>query len=207
MDKETAANEKAFQDQAEDYKTYVANKKQIAKTEKQIDEERMAAVVNTAGEIGTALTDLSALSQKKGQDDKELAVAGAIISTLAGAVGAFMQASKTYPAPYGEILGAATAAAVLIEGYAQVQKIEEVQIPGGGSGSSPASLPTPSNFAPPQIPQQVQSTNLSQQSLDQLNQANSVNQLQVTVLESDITRTQANVASFRNAARVGVVPR
>ena len=80
-------------------------------------------------------------SFKKAQN---LRIAEATISTLNGAIGAFMQATATYPAPYGAILGAAQAAAATAAGIAQIKKIKAQKFDGGsslGGGSTSFQLP------------------------------------------------------------------
>lgn len=87
-------------------------------------------------------------SFKKAQN---LRIAEATISTLNGAIGAFMQATATYPAPYGAILGAATAAAATAAGIAQIKKIKAQKFDGGsslGGGSSTFQLPNVEKYEP-----------------------------------------------------------
>ena len=87
-------------------------------------------------------------SFKKAQN---LRIAEATISTLNGAIGAFMQATATYPAPYGQILGAATAAAATAAGIAQIKKIKAQKFEGGsslGGGSTSFQLPNVEKYEP-----------------------------------------------------------
>ena len=87
-------------------------------------------------------------SFKKAQN---LRIAEATISTLNGAKGAFMQATATYPAPYGAILGAAQAAAATAAGIAQIKKIKAQKFDGGsslGGGSSTFQLPNVEKYEP-----------------------------------------------------------
>ena len=87
-------------------------------------------------------------SFKKAQN---LRIAEATISTLNGAIGAFMQATATYPAPYGAILGAATAAAATAAGIAQIKKIKAQKFEGGsslGGGSTSFQLPNVEKYEP-----------------------------------------------------------
>ena len=87
-------------------------------------------------------------SFKKAQN---LRIAEATISTLNGAIGAFMQATATYPAPYGAILGAATAAAATAAGIAQIKKIKAQKFDGGsslGGGSTSFQLPNVEKYEP-----------------------------------------------------------
>ncbi len=74
---------------------------------------------------------------------KALQIAQAVINTLAGSVGAFLQASQTYPAPYGQIIGGVAAAAATAAGIAQIAKIRNTEYGGSGSVSSPAAQATP----------------------------------------------------------------
>lgn len=67
---------------------------------------------------------------------KKMEIASAIVNTIAGAIGAFMQDKKAYPAPYNYIIGAADAAATLAAGYAQIQQIRNTTIGSSGSGGS-----------------------------------------------------------------------
>lgn len=67
---------------------------------------------------------------------KKLQVAQAVINTLSGAIGAYMQAVKTYPAPWGPILGGITAASVTAAGAAQIKKIKSSSL-SSSSVSSP----------------------------------------------------------------------
>ena len=57
----------------------------------------------------------------------ELQKTQAFINMLAGSVGAFSQASATIPPPYGQIVGAAAAAAVIAQGIAQIVQIENAK--------------------------------------------------------------------------------
>lgn len=54
---------------------------------------------------------------------KTFATAQAIASTASGAIGAFAQGAAAFPPPYGEIVGAVAAAAVVAEGAVQIAKI------------------------------------------------------------------------------------
>ena len=75
---------------------------------------------------------------------KKLQIAQAVINTLAGSIGAFLQASQTYPAPYGQIIGGVAAAAATAAGIAQIQKIAHSEF----GGSSSVSTPTPTAAVP-----------------------------------------------------------
>lgn len=66
--------------------------------------------------------------QKEFERAKALQVTATIINTIAGSIGAFEQAVKTYPAPFGAIIGGVQAAAATVAGYAQVQTIKNQKL-------------------------------------------------------------------------------
>lgn len=75
---------------------------------------------------------------------KALKVAEATINTINGAIGAYMQACATLPPPFGQITGAASAAAITAAGIAQVAQIKNTQISSTGAISSvPAAITAP----------------------------------------------------------------
>lgn len=63
-------------------------------------------------------------ADKSFENIKAMRVAEAVINTIAGSIGAFLQASATYPAPYGQIIGGITAAAVAAAGATQIANIK-----------------------------------------------------------------------------------
>ena len=76
--------------------------------------------------------DESAAAQER---IKNIRIAAATIDTIGGAIGAFMQATQTIPPPWGQIVGAAQAAAVVATGIAQINKIRNTDVSGESSGS------------------------------------------------------------------------
>ena len=66
--------------------------------------------------------------KKEFERAKALQVTATIINTIAGSIGAFEQAVKTYPAPFGAIIGGVQAAAATVAGYAQVQTIKNQKL-------------------------------------------------------------------------------
>lgn len=80
-------------------------------------------------------------AKKEFERAKKMQIAETVVNTIAGAAGGFLQAVKTYPAPWGPILGAATAATALTAGYAQVQQIKAQEY---GSSNTSGSGGTPS---------------------------------------------------------------
>lgn len=89
-------------------------------------------MIGTSSAVLGSLADIyesySKDDEKSQRGIKNLRIASSIIDTLSGAVGAFTQASKTYPPPYGQVIGAASAAAVTAAGMAQIAKIRATNV-------------------------------------------------------------------------------
>jgi hypothetical protein len=85
---------------------------------------------------------------------KKMRIAEAVINTLAGSIGAFLQATATYPPPFGEIIGGVSAAAVAAAGAAQIAKIKSSSRSGsssvGGEGVMYATASAPQSDYNPQ---------------------------------------------------------
>ena len=128
---------------------------------------------------------------------KGMRIAEAVINTLAGSIGAFLQASATYPPPYGQIIGGVTAAAVTASGIAQIMKIKSsTRDSSAGSAASSASVPAPDTSYDYQ-PQYVSNTT-GQQDTENLRNALSEQPIRAYVVESDITESQ-NRTKKRNS--------
>ena len=118
------------------------------------DKKHLAGIASTTLAIGNltdsiasawkntvkAQVDAGKLTEEEAEEQferiKQMEIAAAVVNTIAGAIGAFMQDKKAYPAPYGAIIGAIDAAATLAAGYAQIQQIKSTTIGSSGSGSS-----------------------------------------------------------------------
>jgi hypothetical protein len=90
------------------------------------------------------------------------------------------------------------AAPAILSGIARVKQIASVQVPKGGGGGGGGNMPSMSSAAPmsPQTPQ-AQTTNISQQSINQMgNQA-----VRAYVIETDVTSNQQRVESIKQRAR------
>lgn len=116
---------------------------------------------------------------------KKLQIAQAVINTLSGAIGAYMEAVKTYPAPWGPILGGITAASVTAAGAAQIKKIKSSSL-SSSSVSSPgaANLSSVVNEYTPTYTQNV----TSQTEVSEL--ANALRSTPIYVSVTDIDSTQ-----------------
>ena len=97
-------------------------------------------VLGSLADIYEANADGSATAEKR---IKGLRIASATISTLQGAIGAYMQAAANIPAPAGIIVGAAQAATVTAAGLAQIAKMRSTSLDGSSAPSvTSSSFPT-----------------------------------------------------------------
>lgn len=160
-----------------------------------------ASTLNFATTILDSMADLmeanSKGSEKEERKIKGLRIASSTITTLAGAAGAFAQASSTIPPPVGPILGAVNAATVIATGMAQIAKMRSTNVSAsesaGGGSVAPVTVTPPTPTA--EIPT---FTNLTGQ-----RQEEAINQGQrVYIVSSDLeangrrVQVQENETSF-----------
>ena len=125
------------------------NTKQKSKmTAKEIVAGTMEVANATSGLMAT-LADMYESDEKNAEKNakkiKALRIASATIDMLNGAVAAFASAQQI-PPPFGQIVGAANAAAVIAMGVANINKIKSTSATGGGATASaavPASVSAP----------------------------------------------------------------
>ena len=108
----------------------------------------LEALASNTSNIMSSLADMMESDEKNSEKNakkiKALRIASATIDMLQGAVGAFTQASSTYPPPYGQIIGASSAAAVIAMGMANINKIKSTNPGSEGAISAPAAVSPPS---------------------------------------------------------------
>lgn len=89
-----------------------------------------------AGELSEEQAD------KEFKSVKNMRIAEAVLNTIAGSVGTFMQAVAAYAPPWGEIIGGISAAAVAASGAAQIAKIKSTDRNSGSSSAAAVTAPT-----------------------------------------------------------------
>lgn len=147
------------------------------------------ATSSILGSIADLYDENSEADEAAAQKAKALRTASAIIDTISGAVGAYMQNVKTLPAPWNIPVAAANAASVLAAGYAQIRSINAVKV---GTGAAAQTL-APAPVLQPAVQQVRNITGRSEE--ERLNRMAAPQR--VYILASDL---QAE----RNAARVRV---
>jgi hypothetical protein len=153
----------------EELKNKVSAKKTV-----DLAEETAADQAAALGTLATAMAGLA-------NDNKGLAVAGAIMSTYAGANKALEQ---------GGMVGPVAAAAIILQGLSNVRRIMEVDIPGGGGttgGSMANAEPTTEMFSG--------NFNLTGTQAEQP-------PLQAFVLTDEMTSSQNQLANIRRRATI-----
>lgn len=177
---------------------YKAGVEANTKARIEIDKAETAAKIENAQKISALLGGLSDVMGRETAAGKAFAVAQATIDTYLAAQKAY-QSMAGIPV-VGPTLGAIAAGVAVAGGIKNVKSIMAVKTPAGsgGGGAAAPSLPTVSNSAPmtPPMPQ-AQTTNISQQSINQMgNQA-----VRAYVIENDVTSNQQRVEAIKQRAR------
>ncbi len=162
--------------------------KKIAEAKKALLKGVASATSDILGSIADMYESDEEGAKKNAEKIKALRIAAATIDTISGAIGAFMQASATYPPPYGQILGAIEAAAITASGVAQIAKMKSTSVTDGNARpttSAVASAPTIS----PNVTQVRSVTSASEE--DRLNRMASDHR--VYILSSDIEASQNQI--------------
>jgi ribosomal protein S17E len=159
------------------------------------------SVADATSGLMSALADMYESDEKNAEKNakkiKALRIASATIDMLNGAVAAFASAQQL-PPPFGQIVGAANAAAVIAMGVANINKIKSTNATGGGAAS--ADVPVAVNA--PNIDTGLKSVHnvTSASEEDRLNRMASPQK--VYILQSDIeaagsqSKTQIEESSF-----------
>lgn len=132
------AAQKMAEDHAKQLEEEEKREKESAERKKQ---QRISGLMDIASAttdiLGTIADSMEINNEKEFKRQQGLQIAQTTINTLTGAVGAFMQAMASYPAPAGAIIGAAQAAAATAAGVAQIAKIKQQKYTtsAGSSGS------------------------------------------------------------------------
>ena len=141
-------------------------------------EQQAVAEANAEAQLAAFSGLANSLSALAG-DNKELAAAGAIIDTYAGATKAFAQ---------GGVAGFVTGAAIIAAGLANVQKIMSTDVGGGGGGSAGSAPQTPA-------PQMMQGAFT-------LGGGETPEPARAYVVSDDITNNQNKLAIIRRRATI-----
>jgi len=112
-----------------------AIEEKYARLNANLEKQKYADQVSRAIAVGTQITSVMG---SMFEDNKKMQGATIILNSIMGAAGGLAQAIATYPAPYGPILGAATAAAELASGMASYRKLMATTRDSSSTGSTPS---------------------------------------------------------------------
>lgn len=171
---------------ANNFRRYEKDSADFAKKKaEEVKQAKMASLNATLGLASSVFGALADMSEEGSQQQKNLQIAETTINTLAGAVGAFLQGLSSYPAPYGAIVGAASAAAATAAGIAQIAKIKAVTTNSSGSVASPQ-VQAPSMTSVSPLLDETMDINRLTTLNEQGNSAKETQNLRVYVVEQDI---------------------
>ena len=177
-------------DEVNQYKEEFEELKKIQEAKKALLQGVADATSSILGSIADMYEADSDASEKNAKKVKNLRIAAATIDTISGAIGAYMSAVKSLPAPYGAIVGAVQAAAVTAAGFAEIAKIKSTNVSGNSSSSSSSA---PALVSSPPLTTEVSNvrsvTSASEE--DRLNQMASAQR--VYILSSDIEASQRQI--------------
>ena len=163
--------------------------KKIAEAKKALLKGVASATSDILGSIADLYEKDEEGAKKNAEKIKALRIAAATIDTISGAIGAFMQASATYPPPYGQILGAIEAAAITAAGVAQIAQMKATSVTdGSASPKAVSAVSTPPTIVP-NVTQVRSVTSASEE--DRLNRMASDHR--VYILSSDIEASQNQI--------------
>jgi predicted nucleic acid-binding Zn-ribbon protein len=162
-------------------------------------------VANATSGLMSTLADMYESDEKNAEKNakkiKALRIASATIDMLNGAVAAFASA-QTLPPPFGQIVGAANAAAVIAMGVANINKIKSTNPTGGADATASASAPTPASVSAPNIDTGLQSVRNVTSASEEERLNRMAQEQRVYILQSDIeaagqqSRVQVAESSF-----------
>ena len=137
--------------QEQEKERLIQAKKEEAEILKQIAEEETKNRIDTLFSLADATSSVlgsiadmyesdEESAEKNANKIKALRIGEATINTISGAIGAYMSAVSTLPAPYGIIVGAAQAATVTAAGLAQIAQMRKTKVSTSGGTSAPNAI-------------------------------------------------------------------
>lgn len=178
----------------------------ILESEERTKEKRMKIMneisnaLSAAGSVTQGILEITQaaaekdgkISEKESKRIKGMQYATATINMLQGAVSAF-SAAQSIPPPFGQIIGAANAAAVIAMGTANLMKIKNTDITGGVTSGAMGAVTPNSNVFGTDVPFSYTQNVTGQSEIDSLNQ-----DTKVYILESDLQTSNKKVQMREN---------
>lgn len=180
------------------------NKESVENTKKTEEDKkklRESAIIAGLSAIGSMLDSIANMEEEGSKQQKDLQIAAAVVNTLGGSIGAFLQGMASYPMPWGAIIGGAAATAATVAGVAQIAKMKSA------NKSSTASSPSVASPSLPEVGMTEVNPLLNEQAdLNRLEMSNiegdseKEQDIRCYVVESDITNMQNKVSVVEDNA-------
>ena len=182
---------------------YFAEQDRMGEEDKQKKKERAEAIIDTMFAVADATSSILGTladyyesdeenAEKNANKIKALRVSAAIIDTISGAIGAYMQAAASIPPPFGIIAGAAQAAAVTAAGITQIAQMKSTKVSGDASNSSPKAPAVTSAPAMTMDIKQVRSVTSASEE-ERLNQMASEQRVVLVMSDLEVKQNQSRV--------------
>ena len=162
----------------------IADRQAVYKQAQQLN----SLITSTAGAMFDALIEMS---EEGSEQQKQLQIAQAVVNTIGGAVGAFLQGMSSYPPPYGAIIGGVAAAAATAAGVAQIAKMKSTN--NGSSSAGGASVRAPEMSMTSVSPLLDEQSDINRMTTLSEERREEQAPQKVYVLEQDITESQRRV--------------
>ena len=121
-------------------KAYADSRRAIWQASLSIMQQAAGGISSIMGTIAEAYENNTEMTKEEAEKVKGLRIAGATIDMLQGAVAAYSTA-QSLGVPWGPIIGAINAAAVVASGIANIAKIKATQITTSGATTTTATVP------------------------------------------------------------------
>ena len=182
---------------------YFAEQDRMGEEDKRKKKERAEAIIDTMFAVADATSSILGTladyyesdeenAEKNANKIKALRVSAAIIDTISGAVGAYMQAVASMPPPFGAIVGGVQAAAITATGLAQIAQMKSTKVSGDASNSSPKAPAVTSAPAMTMDIKQVRSVTSASEE-ERLNQMASEQRVVLVMSDLEVKQNQSRV--------------
>lgn len=145
---EEESNEAFYARQLEAEKKYNDSKKALADQRYQMTQAAVGGLSSLLGSLGDIYEQNAENDKAAARKTKAIRIASAVIDTISGAVGAYMQSVKSTPPPMGAIIGGIQSAAVTAAGVANINKIKATNFDGSSTNVPNTETPPPVVSAP-----------------------------------------------------------
>lgn len=182
---EEESNEAFYARQLEAEKKYNDSKKALADQRFQMTQAAVGGLSSLLGSLGDIYEQNAENDKAAARKTKAIRIASAVIDTISGAVGAYMQSVKSTPPPMGAIIGGIQSAAVTAAGVANINKIKATNFDGSSTNVPNTETPPPVVSAPNIIMDVPQVNTIQSASDEEILNARAAAQ-RVYIVQSDI---------------------